>query len=100
MKSSVCAGVLGLLAVMLAGCGSVMRDYLEHDTPQQQASVRQDLTMPPDLRLPPPGSAPLTPDPAAPSVYDSSMGTNAVTAPAAPIVPRPTPEQSVYEKAG
>ena len=33
-----------------------MRGYLEKDTPNENLSARQDLTMPPDLRLPPPGT--------------------------------------------
>jgi hypothetical protein len=100
MKFFVSAAALGLSALMLSGCGSAMRDYLERDTPQQQAAVRQDLTMPPDLRLPPPGTTQPAPDPGAPSVYDSSAGSAAATASIAPAAPRPAPEQGIYEKAG
>ena len=53
------AAALALVAVITAGCGSTMRNMLERgDPPEQQANVRQELTMPPDMRLPPPGSAP------------------------------------------
>ena len=100
MKSAVSVAVLGLLAVPLAGCGNTMRDYLERETPPQQAAVRQDLTMPPDLRLPPPGSAPLA-EPASPDLYDGGdMAAAAPSEPLAPAAPRPTPEQGIYEKAG
>lgn len=106
MKSTVSAVALGLAALTLAGCGSTMRDMLERDTPEQQAAVRQDLTMPPDLRLPPPGSAPAEAAPApatvTPGIYDSSSGSAAATAPvtqAAPVAP-PNPAQTAYEKAG
>jgi hypothetical protein len=97
MKLTVSAAALGLLALTLAGCGSAMRDMLERDTPQQQAAVRQDLTMPPDLRLPPPGSGPAEPASVTPGVYDSTSGTAAAVAPSAP---RPTAEQGIYEKVG
>lgn len=62
------AGVTVLLCAMglsLAGCGNSMRGYLEKETPAQPVNARQDLAMPPDLRLPPPGTTAAAPDPGA-----------------------------------
>lgn len=70
---------VGLLAIGLAGCGSTMRNYLEKDTPAQTASMRQDLTIPPDLALPPPGTTTAAPDPAA---YANETAALAAPAPA------------------
>ena len=96
------------MAVALAGCGSSMRSYLEKDTPTQTAAVRQDLTMPPDLRLPPPGTTAPAPDPGAARAMTSSA---ALTAPpaetaapkapaaAAPAVASNSPD-AVYINAG
>lgn len=39
-----------------------MRSYLEKDTPAQITAMRGDLTMPPDLRLPAPGTTAPAPD--------------------------------------
>ncbi len=89
--------VAGVLTVVLTGCGSTMRNYLEKDTPEQTAAVRQDLSLPPDLRLPPPGSAPAA---AEPSVYDSTNAA-AVPAPANPSASaRRDPATTIYEQAG
>lgn len=77
MKSAVLPVAIGFVAITLAGCGNPMRSYLEKDTPAQSMAVRQDLTMPPDLRLPPPGTTTAAPDPGA---YASE--TAALTAPA------------------
>lgn len=114
MKSPVAVMVLAVLAAGTAGCSDAMRSYLEKDTPaQQQAAVRQDLTMPPDLSLAPPGSAPAAvdngvysePAPAEP-VYNNQAVTTAPVAPAAPtqgsatLGQRATAADSVYEKAG
>jgi hypothetical protein len=99
MKSAVSVALVGLMAVALAGCGNTMRDYLEHDTPQQQAAVRQDLSMPPDMRLPPPSSEPVETAAvsAEPNFYDDGSATAS-----APVVPaaRPTPAMGIYEQAG
>lgn len=114
MKSPVAVMVLAVLAAGTAGCSDSMRGYLEKDTPvQQQAAVRQDLTMPPDLSLAPPGSAPAAPDngsyaepaPAQP-VYNNQAVTTAPVTPAAPapgsttVGQRATAADGVYEKAG
>ena len=56
MKSATLLVLLGATSTVLTGCGSTMRNYLEKDTPTQSAAVRSDLTMPPDLRLPQPGT--------------------------------------------
>jgi hypothetical protein len=63
MKSAVLTVLLGVTAVALTGCGNAMRSYLEKDTPTQTAAMRSDLTMPPDLRLPQPGTTAPAPDP-------------------------------------
>jgi len=76
------------MAVALAGCGSSMRSYLEKDTPTQTTAMRQDLTMPPDLRLPPPGTTAPAPDPGALSAAPS---TAALTAPPAASVASKAP---------
>lgn len=106
MKSPVAVLVLAVLAAGAAGCSDTMRNYLEKDTPtQQQAAVRQDLTMPPDLSLAPPSSSPQeTTAGANQPLYDSSGSSAALApAPATPAMaakPRPTPADSLYEKAG
>lgn len=79
MKSGVVAVAVGLLAIGLAGCGSSMRNYLEKDTPVQSASMRQDLTIPPSLALPPPGTTSAAPDPGA---YTEKTAALAAPAPA------------------
>jgi len=81
-----CAGL------SLAGCANSMRGYLEKETPNEQLNARQDLTMPPDLRLPPPGSTVAAPDPgmaAAPATQTASLTTPPATAPAAPAYAAP-----------
>ena len=67
MKSAVVTVLLGVMAVSLAGCGSTMRNYLEKETPGETTAMRSDLTMPPDLRLPQPGTTAAAPDPGAAS---------------------------------
>jgi hypothetical protein len=85
MKPAVPVVLLGLIALGLSGCGNAMQSYLERGTPTQTAAMRQDLTMPPDLRLPEPGSAPAALDPGlAPTApTPSTASTTAPTAPAA-----------------
>ena len=87
MKSASVLFLLGAMSVALAGCGSSMRDYLEKDTPTQTTSVRQDLTMPPDLRLPPPGTTAPAPDPGAISSTRTAVLTAPPAAAAAPKAP-------------
>ncbi len=99
MKSAVSAFLLGAMAVSLGGCGNAMRGYLDNDTPEQTAAVRQDLTMPPDLRLQPPGTVAEAPPPA------EDTATMAATAPApsatpAPVAPRKNAADSIYEQYG
>lgn len=107
MTSAVSTVLLGITALALAGCGSTMRDYLEKDTPAQSTAMRGDLTMPPDLRLPPPGTTAPAPDTGA-----GFSNQAALTAPppvaAAPSVPSTaappaagtTAADSVYTQAG
>ena len=78
MRSAFVTVLLGVMALGLAGCSNKMRSYLEKDTPTDTLAVRQDLTMPPDLRLPPPGTAAPAPTPAA------TASQAALTAPATP----------------
>ena len=115
MKSAVYTVLLGVTAVSLAGCGSTMRNYLEKETPAQTTSVRSDLTMPPDLRLPAPGTTPAAPDQGASRASLASQA--ALTAPppdtetlaparpaksvaAAPAATAENPADSVYVQAG
>ena len=98
--------LLGLSATALTGCASSMRNYLEKDTPAQNASVRNDLTMPPDLRLPQPGTTAAAPDPGAVS-NDMALAEpppaparTASATPAAPVSPGTTAADSVYTQAG
>lgn len=102
MKSAVSAAMLGVMAFGLAGCGSTMSNWLEKDTPTQTAVVNRDLTMPPDMRLAPPGSAPDAP--AAnyasnePDLYTGND--NPPVQPVAPAAPRPTVADNSYTQAG
>lgn len=89
MKSVAVTVLLGVMAVGLAGCGSTMRSYLEKETPNQSAAMRSDLTMPPDLRLPQPGTTAPAPDPGAVST------TAALTAPPPDIESAPAATKPV-----
>jgi uncharacterized lipoprotein len=106
MKSAVSTVLLGVMSLVLAGCGSTMRSYLEKDTPAQTTAVRQDLTMPPDLRLAPPGTAAALPDPGASALPDNAALTApppaapARTTAAAPAVAGNSAADSVYTNAG
>jgi hypothetical protein len=108
MKPAVSAVLLGISALALAGCGSTMRNYLEKDTPAQSTAMRTDLTMPPDLRLPQPGTTAPAPDPGAALGNEAALTVpqRVATAPstAAPAAPPPmagaTPADSVYTQAG
>jgi len=77
--------LLGLTALSLAGCSNSMRGYLEKETPNQTLNARQDLTMPPDLRLPPPGTttAPPAPGVSSPPAAQTASLTEPPTTPAA-----------------
>ena len=76
--------LLGFVGMGLAGCSSTMRNYLEKETPDQNLAVRQDLTMPPDLRLPPPGTTAPAPDPGA-----AAVATRSAAPVATPLTPAP-----------
>jgi hypothetical protein len=89
MKSAVVTVLLGVMAVGLAGCGSTMRNYLEKETPNQNAAMRSDLSMPPDLRLPQPGTTAPAPDPGAMST------TAALTAPPSDLESAPAAKKPV-----
>ena len=106
MKSAAVIVLLGLSATALSGCASTMRNYLEKDTPAQSAAVRSDLTMPPDLRLPQPGTTEAAPDPGAMSneaalaAPPPAAARTASAAPAAPLSPATTAADSIYTQAG
>ncbi len=100
MKSAVSLVLLGLVATMASGCGSTMRSMLDHsDPPQEQAAVRQELTMPPDLRLAEPGTAPVETQQATQDSYGSSAAPAPVV-PAGPAAERPKYGDDVYAQAG
>lgn len=107
--------LLCLAGLSLAGCSNTMRNYLEKETPTQTLNARQDLAMPPDLRLPPPGTTTAAPDPgaaaaaaqtaaltAAPSIPVSSApkaAAPAVTTAATTTAPASGPD-AIYTNAG
>jgi hypothetical protein len=90
--------VLGLVALLATGCGASMRNMLEReDPPEVQAAARQDLTMPPDLRLPQPGSAPAAApaaEPPSPAYEDNASAAASVPAATPPVSNDP------YDRAG
>lgn len=98
--------LLSLSATALTGCANSMRNYLEKDTPDQTTAVRSDLTMPPDLRLPQPGTTAAAPDPGAASnevaltAPPPAATRTASAAPAAPLSPGTTAADSIYTQAG
>ena len=106
MKSAVSFVVLAVVASGLAGCGSTMSNWLEKDTPTQTAVVNRDLTMPPDMRLAPPGSAPAAPtasyDASEPDIYSDGGLDGSATVAATPVAPAPRPSatDNVYTQAG
>ena len=113
MKSAVIAVLLVATATGLAGCGSTMSSYLEKETPAQTAAVRSDLTMPPDLRLPQPGTTAAAPDTGAAQVSrQASLTTPPAAAPSSPVqsgaaatttaaaTPPSNSPDSVYTQAG
>jgi hypothetical protein len=83
--------LLGAVGLSLSGCGMSMRNYLEKETPTDNLAVRQDLTMPPDLRLPPPGTTAAAPDAGAVSAPAVSAQTASLTTPpsTAPVYKAP-----------
>ena len=106
MKSAVSMVLLGVTAIALTGCGNAMRDMLEKDTPAQTTAMRGDLTMPPDLRLPAPGTTAPAPDPGAvdtqaaltapPPAAAAPAPAKVASAPAA----NPSDPNSIYTNAG
>ena len=73
--------LLCLTGLSLAGCASSMRSYLEKDTPTENLNARQDLTMPPDLRLPPPGTTAAAPDSGVPNARAATQTASLTTPP-------------------
>jgi len=78
--------LLCLAGLGLAGCSNTMRGYLEKETPNQTLNTRQDLAMPPDLRLPPPGTTTAAPDPGAAAATQTAALS---TPPALPVASAP-----------
>lgn len=78
--------LLCLVGLSLAGCANSMRGYLEKETPTDTLTARQDLTMPPDLRLPPPGTTSAAPDP---GVSSAPVGNQTASLTAPPTAPAP-----------
>jgi hypothetical protein len=90
---------LGLLSLGVTGCGSMsVSRIMGNDSPSvMQAQARQDLTMPPDLQLPPPGTvtSEATQTTAAPAAGSAQ--------PQAQVVANPSQGQAegdVYERNG
>lgn len=79
--------LLCLAGLSLAGCSNTMRNYLEKETPTQTLNARQDLAMPPDLRLPPPGTTTAAPDPGAAAAAAQTAALT--TAPSIPVASAP-----------
>ena len=79
--------LLCLTGLSLSGCANTMRGYLEKETPNENIAARQDLTMPPDLRLPPPGTTTAAPDPGVASAPAAQA--TLTTPPAAPAYAAP-----------
>lgn len=102
------SSILGVIAVSISASGCAYTSNLLEDDPKPQtiASAAPDLTMPPDLRLPPPGSGPVAPAPA-PS-YDAAPEVMSAVPPAASGAAAPAtaakgarkPEDAAYEKYG
>lgn len=80
--------LLCLAGLSLAGCSNTMRNYLEKETPTQTLNARQDLAMPPDLRLPPPGTTAAAPDPGASAVAATQTAALS-TPPSLPVASAP-----------
>lgn len=76
--------LLCLTGLSLAACSNSMRGYLEKDTPTETLNARQDLTMPPDLRLPPPGTTTAPPDPGAANAPAANQTASLTTPPTTP----------------
>lgn len=81
--------LLCLAGLSLAGCSNTMRGYLEKETPTQALNTRQDLAMPPDLRLPPPGTTTAPPDPGAAAPAMASQSASLSTPPTTPVYAAP-----------
>lgn len=79
------------MGLSLAGCSNSMRGYLEKDTPSETLNTRQDLTMPPDLRLPPPGTTAAAPDPGAPRAPVANQTASLTAPPSTAPEPAPAP---------
>lgn len=105
--SRVASIVAGLLAgVVLSGCSTSMSGLLGGDEPVQQqvsAQAAPDLSMPPDLQLPAPGTQ--APPPPVRSTQVASLQEpdyaepSVSQAPSSPA-PAPAPQGDIYERNG
>ncbi|WP_374331715.1 hypothetical protein [Aestuariivirga sp.] len=84
--------LLCLVGLSLAGCANSMRGYLEKETPTETLTARQDLTMPPDLRLPPPGTTTAPPDPGVSSAPVANQTASLTAPPTAPVADYAAPK--------
>lgn len=81
--------LLCLAGLSLAGCSNTMRNYLEKETPTQTLNARQELAMPPDLRLPPPGTTAAAPDPGAATAAAATQSAALTAPPTIPVASAP-----------
>lgn len=100
MRTVACK-VLAASLVMLtvSACGSRVQSMLDRDDSgaQQHVASNQNLTMPPDLRLPPPGSGTAPVTQTAPASYQQD---GLQSAPSAPPANRPQYGDDVFAREG
>jgi hypothetical protein len=106
MKTSVAAIMVAAAAVSLAGCGSSkvasMLGTGKTAVPQEQyVQSNQNLAMPPDLRLPAPGSGASSAQAAAYTPPPQTAQTNSLYASEPSVAPRPAqPAGDIYDQYG
>lgn len=89
MNRACVTALLCMMGLSLAGCSNSMRGYLEKETPTETLTARQDLTMPPDLRLPPPGTTTAPPDPGVAAAAPATQSASLASPPLAPVAAAP-----------
>lgn len=100
MKSAVTLVCLAAVSALASGCTSI--SDVMRPGPEEQAQAQQqayhDLSLPPDLRLPPPGSAPE----AAPAPAPAAPAAQVASASPSPYgdAPPAAPEGDIYERNG
>lgn len=102
------SGVLAM-SLVLAGCGGASRLLggmgLGSSDPAPQAPVVRtgnNLALPPDLQLRPPGTVTETyqPNPAPPAPVDVASAEEGLYAPVAPVAPAPAVKKDIYAEYG